>query len=98
MTDNQETLINSLQLPPIISNLPRNSVQEFLGVSEPTLRRYQNYLNIIKPQEWDYIKGSRGFSRNSIRVLCVFKHLVETLGQAQAILQIKQTLEELTNG
>jgi hypothetical protein len=95
MNGNQETLINSLQLPVIISNLPRNSVQDFLGISEPTLRRYQNYLNIIKPDGWDYIKGSRGFSRNSIRILCVFKKLVDTLGQAQAIMQIKPTLEEL---
>jgi hypothetical protein len=95
MNGNQETLINPLQLPVIINNLPRNSVKDFLGISEPTLRRYQNYLNIIKPDGWDYIKGSRGFSRNSIRILCVFKNLVETLGQAQAILQIKSTLEEL---
>jgi hypothetical protein len=95
MNGNQETLINSLQLPVIISNLPRNSVQDFLGISEPTLRRYQKYLNIIKPKGWDYVTGSRGFTRQSIKVLCVFKELVNTLGQAQAILQIKSTLEEL---
>lgn len=98
MNGNQKTLTDSLQLPSIISNLPRNSVQEFLGISEPTLRRYQYYLNTIKPQGWDYVKGSRGFTRQSIRVLCVFKNLVETLGQTQAILQLKPTLEEFTNG
>lgn len=95
MNVNQETLTGSLELPQAISNLSRNSVQSFLGISSPTLRRYQQYLNIIKPSGWDYVKGSRGFTRQSIIVLSVFKDLVSKLGQAQAILQIKSTLEEL---
>ena len=95
MNHNQDLITSCLQLPQMISNLSRKSVLDFLGISQPTLVRYQDYLNQIKPEGWDYIKGSRGFSRKSIFILCVFKNLVQNLGQAQAIMQLKSTLEEL---
>jgi len=97
MNINHNSITSCLQLPSVISSLPRKSVLDFLEVSQPTLTRYQDYLNQIKPEGWDYIKGSRGFSRKSIFILCVLKDLIQTLGQAQAIMQLKPTLEEFYN-
>ena len=100
MIKNKEKLTSCLNLANEISNLSRQSVQDLLEISKPTLTLYQGYINSIEGINnlgWTYIKNQRGFNRKSIFILCVFKNLVNTLGVPQAILQLKSTLEDSIN-
>lgn len=73
--------------------VPREIAASSLGVSLPTLREYQNYLNQLSPKGWDYRSGDRGFTRDSLEVLASFRSMVQDLGRRQAILQIRPLME-----
>jgi AraC-like DNA-binding protein len=103
----QETITDNLKLAQTISFLSREQTFSFLGISRPTLTRYQNYIDEVvktmKPEEkeqigWAYIKYQGGFTRSQIFILLIFKQLVNSLRIDQARLNLKNTLKEVSNG
>jgi len=80
----------TIRLPNDIAFLNRKQTEDFLNVAESTLRSYQQILNQLKPEGWDYLPNSPGFTRSSVEVLFQFRSLIQNLGQIQAIHQIKK--------
>lgn len=100
MSQANNQLNNSLHLTNSISSLSRQSVQDLLGISRPTLTLYQGYINSIKGINelgWSYVSNQRGFSRKSIFILWNFNQLVKTVGVPQAILNLKTTISEVSD-
>jgi hypothetical protein len=96
-----EQLKQCLNIANSIYYLSRKQVLSTVGISQATLTLYQGYineLNNIKEFGWLYIKGQRGFDRQSIFILCLFKILVNTLGIDLARLKLIDTLKEVSNG
>ena len=87
-------MTNRLKLDDCIAFVNRETAATCLGVSLPTLREYQGFLNQLAPKGWEYRAGDRGFTRNSLEVLASFKCMVQDLGRRQAILQIRSVMEK----
>lgn len=101
MSITNEQLKQCLELANPISFLPRSQVQEVVGISKSNLTLYQGYISQLKKINqfgWLYIKGQRGFDRQSIFILCIFKTLVKNLGIDLARLKLIETLKEIDNG
>lgn len=82
-----------LKIDGCIAFVSRENAANSLGVSLPTLREYQGYLNQLSPKGWDYCAGDRGFSRESLEVLASFRCMVQDLGKRQAILKIRAVMD-----
>ena len=91
-------MTNRVEIDDCLMFLPRNLTAITIGVSLPTLREYQSYLNQLSPTGWDYKAGDRGFTRQSLEVLMTFRELVSCIGKRQAILQICSTMREKHHG
>ena len=87
-------MTNCLEVDDCIDYLPRKTVATALGISLPTLREHQYYLNKLSPKGWDYQSGDRGFTRKSIEVLFSFRVMVLDLGRRQAIRKIRAVMEQ----
>lgn len=90
-------MTNRLKLDDCIVFVNRETAASSLGVSLPTLREYQSYLNQLAPKGWEYRAGDKGFTRNSLEVLASFRCMVQDLGRRQAILQIRAVMERKHN-
>ena len=82
-----------------ITIISRKQAMEMLGCGDTTLRKdvqaIQEFCNEIAIPEWDYIRNSRGFSKNSLTVIWVLRQLTIKLGRTQALLRFVDTLNEM---
>jgi len=74
-----------------IVGVSRKEALEQLGISEPTLRDYQNALDYASPKGWEYIKHSKGFTIKELNLLLMFREIVKKRGRPAAIKAIKST-------
>jgi hypothetical protein len=96
-----EQLKKCLDIANSICYLSRQQVLSVVEISQATLTLYQTYISQvtnINKYGWLYVKHQKGFDRQSVLILCIFKALVKTLGIDLARLKLIDTLKEIDNG
>lgn len=89
--------IKPLPLPPEAVGLSRSQLKELLQIEESQLYRDTRICSRLAPSGWRHAPGARGYGRNAIEVLWVFRQLVNLLGRKNAVNYLPQVLEDLRN-
>lgn len=77
-------------IPDEIVWLSRVQTCNLLQISEAQLRRDQAVLVALNLKRFDFQPGERGFSRESLEILTLFRALVREQGRTRAIKLIAQ--------
>ena len=94
MKGTQSASIKSSPIDQSIVALSRKQVCELLAISDSQLRRDTWVCGELSPKGWRYAPGARGYGRDAIEILWIFRQLVSLCGRAEAIAVLNQTVEK----
>lgn len=88
-------LLTPLPLHPLLPGLTTSQTCDLLKISDRQLCRDVWVCSQLKPLGWQREAFSRGFNRDSLEVLWVFRQLVKIFGRPQACRQIQSVMETI---
>ena len=96
MTPNQYQSDFEQAYPRYISYFSRKQAGEILNISESHLRRDCSMLNEISDQlpGWSHLPGARGFDRQTLYILWLFRKLCRELGRGKGLDILIQELNQ----
>lgn len=88
------SLINPLPIAQEIVALSRSQVRDLLAISDAQLRRDTWVCKQLTPKNWRYAPGARGYGREAIEILWIFRQLVNLCGRVEAINRLNKVVEQ----